>query len=272
MILLSGVILFNCTSEVEHDTLEYYMGKYYDTNTSEPFSGKAIKRYPDQSIMSITSYKGGKRNGSYIKYWAGGQKLKEFEYTDGELDGTSEWWYENGQKASTGEYHKGKQDGIHISWHENGQKSSKGEYSDGENVGTYEEWHENGRRDIEVDFSDGEMDGTYKWWYENGQIMFEVELEDGKINGSYEYWYENGQKRVAIDEVVGSKFENLFEIFRTVYRISESESARKEETIKCNGTYREWYENGELHWKAEFDDGIMDGDIKEWSESGKRLN
>jgi antitoxin component YwqK of YwqJK toxin-antitoxin module len=179
-----------------------------------------------------------------------------YERNSDELfSGKSEWYHDSGEKWWVIEYKNGKAHGNHTSWYENGKKSEQAE------------------------FNNDALDGDYKTWHENGKKELYVELDDGEFDGGYTSWYENGKKCFQIDEVTGGELKSGMEsiLFVGIFDANgwnqgkSPANLRDAKDIIIDGTYKHWYENGELHWKAEFDDGIIVGDIKEWSESGKRL-
>jgi len=186
--------------------------------------------------------------------------------------------YENGQQKLIFEYKDGKLHGTLKEWHENGQQRAISEVKDGEFHGTYKSWHENGQQRFIFECKDGKPHGTYIEWYENGEKEYMIEFSDGKYGGEYISWYENGKKCIQIDEITGGELHNgpkapmMIVVFNSYNNGKSPDNLRFIKNKVIDGTYKNWYENGELHWKAEFDDGIIDGDIKEWSESGKRLN
>ncbi len=229
--LLSASFLFNCTKEVGEDDLVKELGIMYEGNSEDPFSGKSVSYY-DSGELEI-------------------EKL----YVDGYRDGLTTAWHKNGEKWFIIEYKNGNAHGHQTSWHANGKKSSQAE------------------------FNNDALDGDYKAWYKNGKKKIYAEFEDGEFDGDYTSWYENGNKCIQIDEVTGGELKRGMRSLLSASIFSPDgwnaknspSNLRGTKDIIIDGTYKNWYENGELHWKAEFDDGIIDGDIKEWSENGKRL-
>lgn len=191
--------------------------------------------------------------GKSLLYHDNGEMRNETPYVNGFREGLSKTWYESGKKWWVTEYKKGKAHGNHTSWHENGKKSTQAE------------------------FKNDALDGNYKSWHENGKKEYVIEFSEGEFDGSFTSWYENGNKCIQIDEITGGKFN---EGLRAPFFIGliHNLNLRKEpgdlkvfNDFVINGTYKHWYENGELHWKAEFDGGELDGSLKKWSEGGKRI-
>jgi antitoxin component YwqK of YwqJK toxin-antitoxin module len=87
------------------------------------------------NIEDEINYKGGKRDGLWIKFSqrkTGGEKMEERTYKNGKKDGLFTFWYENGQKMYEGTFKDGKPDGPFTVWYENGEKKCERTYKDGE--------------------------------------------------------------------------------------------------------------------------------------------
>ncbi len=90
-VLLIGLLLIvGCSKEpINYETsLIERDGVYYTNDTNEPYSGKVFSLYSD------------------------GKKNKEGTFKDGKEDGLWTRWYEKGQKRQEGTFKDGKEDGI----------------------------------------------------------------------------------------------------------------------------------------------------------------
>ncbi len=104
---------------VAGDRLVERDGLWYETGSSEPFTG------------------------TMVEYWPGGGKKAEIELVGGRVHGKMTEWYEDGGKASETEYHEGELHGTAVGWDEEGRKLAEVEFSGGEEVGR-REWDEEG--------------------------------------------------------------------------------------------------------------------------------
>jgi hypothetical protein len=80
------------------------------------------------------------KDGLFIVYGEGADKLIEGTYRDGVQDGEWTTWYANGQRSAVDHFHDGVQDGLHTSWYINGAKSIEGEYHMGKREGVWTRW------------------------------------------------------------------------------------------------------------------------------------
>jgi len=248
LVLLAVSILLNCTKEVGEDELVQRNGLIYERNSDEPFSGNVVK-------------------------YKSGQKIEEFPVEDGIQEGIKRLWYDDGQIKGKFKFTAGEVNGTFEMWHENGKKSVEQEYSHGVEDGTFESWHENGKKDVELEFEDGLIDGTYESWYENGQKKFKIDLKSGTFDGDFESWHENGKKCIIIDDIKSTEvLESPYLVYLSALGIESIAKLQYSRSYILDGTYRDWYENGQKKTKAEFDDGELDGPIKRWDEDGKRMN
>ena len=86
------------------------------------------------------------KDGFFILYGAGGDKLLEGAYRDGKQQGEWTMWYENGRRAAVDHYRDGLQNGPHTSWYANGVKAVEGNYRDGRRAGNWQRWEPSGRK------------------------------------------------------------------------------------------------------------------------------
>jgi antitoxin component YwqK of YwqJK toxin-antitoxin module len=159
----------------------------------------------------------GKRDGSWSRWYAGGQLEAVVKYDDGKPISFSAWhengmkweeggfdrgfkngtwirWYSNGQKEFEATYDHGVLDREYTLWHDNGQKQEHGVYKHGVREGMWVTWHPNGQRRTEILFHDDKPDDWYKAWHENGQPSEQALFHAGKPEGMYTIWHDNGQK------------------------------------------------------------------------------
>ena len=78
-----------------------------------------------------TTYKNGKIEGPYERYYKKGQLREKGTYKDGKKDGPYVYYHRNGQLKKKVNYRDGKAQGLLVEYHENGQLKEKGNYKDG---------------------------------------------------------------------------------------------------------------------------------------------
>lgn len=80
------------------------------------------------------------KDGLFIVYGEGADKLIQGTYRDGVQEGEWTTWYANGQRSAVDHFHGGVQDGLHTSWYINGAKSIEGAYHLGKREGVWTRW------------------------------------------------------------------------------------------------------------------------------------
>ena len=63
----------------------------------EPFTGRAVSKFPNGQLKSETFYKNGVKDGSESVWAENGQKLTEVPYVNGKIHGTWIVWTEDGR-------------------------------------------------------------------------------------------------------------------------------------------------------------------------------
>jgi len=137
----------------ERDDLQYFEGK--------PFTGVAVRKYPN------------------------GQKEYEGTWKDGKRDGPSTSWHENGQKKFKSSYKDGEKDGLTTHWYENGQMSYEGKHKDGKVDGLATMWYKSGQMRLERHLKGGKLISAVVW-KPNGEKCPHTNIVDG--NGVVVYY------------------------------------------------------------------------------------
>lgn len=84
------------------------------------------------------------KDGLFIVYGEGNDKLIQGSYRDGFQEGEWTTWYANGQRSAVDHFRDGLQDGLHTSWYFNGVKSIEGHYRMGKREGVWTRWDPTG--------------------------------------------------------------------------------------------------------------------------------
>jgi antitoxin component YwqK of YwqJK toxin-antitoxin module len=84
-----------------------------------------------QSVVQTTQYTDGLINGSFVQYYANGQKRVEQRFEMGLPEGTQTQWYQDGTKYVEKTFVKGKQNGTETIWNPKGEVVKQREFRDG---------------------------------------------------------------------------------------------------------------------------------------------
>lgn len=82
--------------------------------------GREEERFSDGTIAAIREYDRGKKIGTHLSFYRGGQRRSHVEYEDGHFEGESWEWYASGALAGYARYEHGRGVGKKI-WRENGE-------------------------------------------------------------------------------------------------------------------------------------------------------
>jgi hypothetical protein len=84
------------------------------------------------------------KDGIFIAWGDGPDKLIQGSYQDGVQEGEWTTWYASGQRSAVDQFHNGQQDGLHTSWYINGVKAVEGNYQMGRREGVWTRWDPTG--------------------------------------------------------------------------------------------------------------------------------
>ena len=102
------IILTSLVSWSESITMDDLVERnelYYKKFTDNPFTGEI-------SGIENGSFKNGKMNGEWLRYYENGQLNEKVNFKDGKRNGLLENYYRNGQLLGKGNYKDGKADGF----------------------------------------------------------------------------------------------------------------------------------------------------------------
>lgn len=197
--------------------------------------------FPDESLKTEATYSYGKLNGYFKEYDAQGNLMYIKKYAnDVEI-------YDAPELAS---YE------IRKSYYRNGKPKVVASYKDDIPEGTRREYNEQGQvikgyifkagRIIGEGIIDenGERQGPWKEFYENGKLLGEGTYVNNQRSGDWTFYYLNGSK-----EQVG----------------------RYNQAGKPDGVWKWYYESGQLKKEEVMRNGLPDGYLKEWSDSGSMI-
>jgi len=96
LLLFSSIIY--AQESVNFNQLDKRNDIYYIHNTNTPFTGKALKNYPNGKIGMAGTMVKGKFDGLWVWWYSNGQKKRETKYVKGLKQGKSFYWWDNGVK------------------------------------------------------------------------------------------------------------------------------------------------------------------------------
>ena len=130
--------------------------------------------------------------GTWVTWYAHGQKSHEIEYREGKYHGAFTSFHDSGQRAVQQHYVLGKVEGSDRGWHHDGQRAYEGQYVDGVRQGTWTHWYEDGGPQSREELIGGVRHGIWSMWFPNGQLQYEVQYQRGVKHGNDRAWDTSG--------------------------------------------------------------------------------
>ncbi len=101
MLALSG------PKETEVKNLTHENGLMFKVDSSEPFQGKAVMRYPDGQVKNEAQYRDGLRHGEVVSFYPDGTRESEGVMKDGVYHGNVTFFHPNGHVKSQARFYRG---------------------------------------------------------------------------------------------------------------------------------------------------------------------
>ena len=176
-------------------------------NSTERFTGEAIKISNDGQILQISKFKNGKPHGLLTEWHKNGNKKIETMDVNNTQNYTE--WYESGKKEIECILKDGKLNGAQTEWYENGNKKIESYYKNGK-LYSHSIWYKNGKKEIEANYKNEKVHGLFTSWYENGKKKNEANYFDGEIHGEMTTWFKNGKIDAIVQVRNGVIIKRLF--------------------------------------------------------------
>ena len=151
-------MIVGCSKPINEETLIDKGGLKYHPETKELYSGKVFQNRMGGKKDFEGSYKDGKKDGKWTKWYKNGQKYEIRNWKSGIEHGKITLWYENGQKRHEETIKNGVYDGGKITrWYENGQKQLETFNMNGQGDGYHFEWDKYGRKIVDDIYLNGNV-------------------------------------------------------------------------------------------------------------------
>lgn len=298
---------YNKEGKIDGEQILYSQGKVWVTHTMkngalmqmvwQDASGKEISKsgapdgtfkakhfYETGQLLLEGSYKNGKKDGKWTKYYIDGPISAVNYYVDGQMDGEQTEYFRNGKKKSVAPYKNGIQDGYSQLFFSNGTINSHGwnvngkseqqwlsYYPDGQ-LATDQYFQNNLVHDTAYFFNNNGKQGI-KMFYEKGKSMSEVlidpiqqlVLSTSKMNEPREYKYESGAVKAKYKITCG-RVDGTLERFYADGKLGARFGYASD---TWHGVYEEYDEMGVLAIRARHENGVRQGLWTRTGELGK---
>jgi len=145
------------------------------------YTGTWVTWYANGQKNFEIEYRGGKYHGAFSSFHDSGQRLVQQHYVEGKAEGTDRGWYHGGQRSYEGQYVDGARHGIWTHWYEDGDLQSREELLGGERHGSWSMWFPSGQLQYEVQYQRGLKHGTDRAWDASGTLLWSRVFEDGVL-------------------------------------------------------------------------------------------
>ena len=123
-----------------------------------------------------------------------GQLIEEGRYTGGKRVGTWKRYWPNGKVMSEVSYRMGVPRGEYKTYYPSGRVEEHGTWDLDRNTGTFKRWHPNGKLAQDFVFNTfGVRDGQQKYFHENGQLAVDVNVKEGREEGEMKRYTPSGE-------------------------------------------------------------------------------
>lgn len=139
--------------------------------------------YADGQLIEEGRYAGGKRVGTWRRYWPNGKLMSEITYVAGRPRGPYTTYYPDGRTEEQGSWDLDRNTGGFKRWHPNGQLAQDFTFNAyGVRDGVQKYYHENGQLEVEVTVKEGREEGTLKRYFANGDLQQVAVFNGGELN------------------------------------------------------------------------------------------
>lgn len=234
--------------------LEYDEGTDLVYLKNVPFTGKCKSFYEDNSLEREVEFIEGKEHGASKTYY---QKVKD--------TGTVTPVKDEGRRNFPG---GNKTEKVTEPEEVKGQLQSVTTFSMGVPEGTWEYYYPNGKMAWKNTFSNGAKSGRWTWYFENGNPKKVETYTENMKNGVYITYYEGKDSTFRKSEV-NYKMGKMDGSYKLWYENGQVKSEEKYKEDKVDGESLMYYENGQLAVQQNYKNGFPEGEWREWYDNGQ---
>lgn len=192
----------------------------------------------------------------------------------GKKDGVWELRTKSGQLLTRTAFKAGEPEGATISFHETCEIGEKGQYTAGKRSGPWAMWFDNGQRQAEGSYKDELRDGLWKFYLEDAAVMEGPMVADA-ATGTFVERFTTGVKwrdaelkdgKHTSPEAVAC--EQRGGTFDVDYKKRTEGCLAEEQRV---GTWFGYSPEGKLEWRAEYTNGVENGEHIDYHPDGKIL-
>ena len=229
------------------NTAYYGTVKYFRENGTPLYSGQ---------------FYAGKMEGMYKEYYESGKLLMESHFSNGKENGLEKKYYENGKISSIKNYKNGVVDGEYIEYYTDGELKLKGRYKNGLRDGEFKTYLMNAKSAGSIFYKDGKEIKSTLTDYMKEDVFFNFPDE---IKAQMNVGDEKEKELIKEMEEHGGYH---------MLGIDTYPNGRVMRVVPYNqqgiydGTFRQYYESGQLAQKGYYKNGLGQGEYIWYYEEG----
>jgi antitoxin component YwqK of YwqJK toxin-antitoxin module len=198
-------------------------------------------------------------------------------------NGFNRYFYPNGMLSSEGSMRDGKPDGYWKTYYDNGKLKSEGNRKDFQLDSIWKFYTEEGKPSLEFSYKNGKKNGYKKTFNKEGHIESEELYNDDVKQGYTNYYYKEGplwkkipftkgrEEGLAYEYALDSSIITLIE-YKGGFIRSQEKINRKDQRGMKQGTWKEFYPEGQVKTETHYLDDMKHGYYKEYDKKGNLLN
>ncbi len=193
----------------------------------------------------VEHYPGGKASHAQ-HFHPNGKLMAEGRYVGQEKDSVWNYFDEQGRARSTETWNAGKLDGAMTTFFSDGQIAEKRTFKNGVAAGPAQQFFPNGKLRYEANYVNGAPEGIETYYFPNGNKEIQGRYVNGDRDGAWMYYNENGSLHVQALYAQGKQVRTKYE----------------------NGTFTEYWEDGQPKSEVTYKNGRREGPFTEWYNNG----
>ena len=254
---------------------------------NDNLEGEYKEYFYNGNLMTLTTYKKGKKDGPYSDYYSSGQVEVKGNYKDNEPDGYWTEYYKNGNIREEGWYVDGERFGQFLRYFSDGKLSSSKFYQKGGIVAGPKSFYDaKGRLSAVEEYQEecfmsfvaydtlGNPSQTLKFKNGSGLMKFDFKSNKTQMIANYKYNNKDGESKQyysdgSLKEVITYAFGTLHGPLKRYHlngKLSEQRFFYLDDEDSVQTTYDR---NGNLNYKAAFKNGVEEGKVSWFYPNGQ---
>ncbi len=207
-----------------------------------------FRHYDEEgALTTIQRYEKGTSISRADHFYPSGDLMAKGRYIGQKKDSTWNYYDRNGSLRRFEQYSNGELHGEVVAYFANGSVAERENYVRGVLHGEHKSWFQDGVLKSSANYLNGEPEGTMTFWFPNGKKEIEGKVVNGNRDGTWFYYNQDGSIQLQV-----------------LYRNGDMIKEKKE-----NGTFTEYYDDGQVRSEVIFKKGLREGRFAEYYDNGK---